>query len=85
MEKQSKKIAVLILNWNGVKLLETYLPSVIKYNSPDAEIIIVDNASEDNSILFLQNSYPHLKRIEFKDNYGFAKGYNKAINLISHK
>ena len=52
MEKQSKKIAVLILNWNGVKLLETYLPSVIKYNSPDAEIIIVDNASEDNSILF---------------------------------
>ena len=85
MEKQSKKIAVLILNWNGVKLLETYLPSVIKYNSTDAEIIIVDNASEDNSILFLQNTYPHIKRIEFNDNYGFAKGYNKAINLIPHK
>ena len=45
MEKQSKKIAVLILNWNGVKLLETYLPTVIKYNSTEAEIIIVDNAS----------------------------------------
>ena len=85
MEKQSKKIAVLILNWNGVKLLETYLPSVIKYNSLDAEIIIVDNASEDNSILFLKNSYPHIKRIEFKENYGFARGYNKAVNLIPHK
>ena len=85
MEKQSKKIAVLILNWNGVKLLEKYLPSVVKYNSSEAEIIIVDNASEDNSILFLQNTYPNIKRIEFKENYGFAKGYNKAINLISHK
>ena len=85
MEKHSKKIAVIILNWNGVKLLETYLPSVVKYNSSEAEIIIVDNASEDNSILFLKNSYPHIKRIEFKENYGFAKGYNKAINLIPHK
>ena len=85
MEKQSKKIAILILNWNGVKLLETYLPNVIKYNSSEAEIIIVDNASNDNSILFLQNTYPNLKRIEFKDNYGFAKGYNKAMKLITHK
>ena len=85
MEKQSKKIAVLILNWNGVKLLEKYLPSVVKYNSSEAEIIIIDNASQDNSILFLQNTYPNIKRIEFKENYGFAKGYNKAINIISHK
>ena len=85
METQSKKIAVIILNWNGVNLLESYLPSVVKYNSSEAEIIIVDNASEDNSILFLKNSYPHIKRIEFKENYGFARGYNKAVNLIPHK
>ena len=85
MEKQSKKIAVLILNWNGVKLLENYLPSVVKYNSSEAEIIVIDNASKDNSILFLKNTYPDIKRIEFKENYGFAKGYNKAINLIHHQ
>ena len=85
MEKQTKKIAVVILNWNGIKLLETYLPSVVKYNSSEAEIIIVDNASDDNSTLFLQNTYPNIKRIEFKENYGFAKGYNKAINLLPHK
>ena len=85
MEEQSKKIALLILNWNGVKLLEKYLPSVVKYNSSDAEIIVIDNASEDNSILFLKNTYPDIKRIEFKENYGFAKGYNKAINLIPHQ
>ena len=85
MEKQSKKIAVLILNWNGVKLLQKYLASVVKFNSSEAEIIIVDNASEDDSIVFLQNTYPDIKRIEFKNNYGFAKGYNKAINLIHHE
>ena len=85
MEKQSKKIAVLILNWNGVKLLEKYLPSVVKYNSSEAEIIIIDNASDDDSILFLKNTYPNIKRIEFKFNYGFAKGYNKAINQITHE
>jgi len=85
MEKQTKNIAVLILNWNGVKLLQKYLPSVVKYNSSEAEIIIVDNASEDDSIVFLQNTYPNIKRIEFKNNYGFAKGYNKAINLIPHE
>ena len=85
MEKQTKNIAVLILNWNGVKLLQKYLPSVVKYNSSEAEIIIVDNASEDDSIVFLENTYPNLKRIEFNNNYGFAKGYNKAINLIPHE
>ena len=85
MEKQTKNIAVLILNWNGVKLLQKYLPSVVKYNSSEAEIIIVDNASEDDSIVFLQNTYPNIKRIEFKNNFGFAKGYNKAINLLHHE
>ncbi len=85
MEKQSKKIAVLILNWNGVKLLQKYLPSIVSHNSSEAEIIIIDNASEDDSILFLKNTFPDIKRIEFKDNYGFAKGYNKAINLIPHE
>ena len=85
MEKQTKNIAVLILNWNGVKLLQKYLPYVVKYNSSEAEIIIVDNASDDNSILFLQNTFPNLKRIEFKENYGFARGYNKAVNLVPHK
>ena len=85
MEKRTKIIAIVILNWNGVKLLQKYLPSVVKYNSSEAEIIIVDNASKDDSIVFLQNTYPNIKRIEFKKNYGFAKGYNKAINIITHE
>lgn len=85
METQSKKIAVLILNWNGKELLERFLPSVVAHNSPLADIIVVDNASTDDSIAFLKNRYPEIQRIEFKKNYGFAKGYNKAIQLVSHR
>ena len=58
METQSKKIAVLILNWNGQQLLERFLPSIIEYNSANADIIVIDNASDDNSISFLQTNYP---------------------------
>tara|TARA_B100000900_G_C20487806_1_gene678237 strand:+ start:103 stop:1119 length:1017 start_codon:yes stop_codon:yes gene_type:complete len=85
METQSKKIAVLILNWNGQHLLERFLPSVVEYNSINADIMIVDNASSDSSISFLKENYPAIHRIEFAENYGFAKGYNKAIELISHE
>lgn len=85
METQSKKIAVLILNWNGQALLERFLPSIVKYNSSKAEVIVVDNASSDNSLSFLKNNYPDIKRIEFDENYGFAKGYNKAISLLQHE
>jgi len=85
METQSKKIAVLILNWNGQQLLERFLPSIIEYNSANADIIVIDNASDDNSISFLQTNYPTIRRIEFDENYGFAKGYNKAIDLVAHE
>ena len=84
METQSKKIAVLILNWNGRDLLERFLPSVCEYNSDFADIIVVDNASTDNSISFLKSKYPQISLIEFEENYGFAEGYNKAIDLVDY-
>ena len=85
METQSKKIAVLILNWNGRGLLERFLPSIVVHNSSEADIIVIDNASNDDSISFLKDAYPTIQRIEFKVNYGFAKGYNKAIELVPHE
>ena len=85
METQSKKIAVLILNWNGCELLKRFLPSVVEHNSSEADIIVIDNASDDDSIAYLENAYPSIQRIEFKENYGFAKGYNKAIELVTHE
>ena len=84
METQSKKVAVLILNWNGKDLLERFLPSVCKFNADFADVIVVDNASTDDSIKFLKEVYPELGRIEFDVNYGFAEGYNKALAQVSH-
>ena len=73
-----KKIAVVILNWNGVQLLEQFLPSVVQY-SPEATIYVADNASTDTSIAFVKAHYPSIKIIENQGNFGFAKGYNEAL------
>ncbi|MCL9805247.1 glycosyltransferase family 2 protein [Flavobacterium amniphilum] len=73
-----KKTAVVILNWNGVKLLEQFLPSVVQY-SPEATIYVADNASTDTSIEFVKEHYPSVKIIQNKGNYGFARGYNEAL------
>ena len=75
------KLAVVILNWNGKTLLETFLPSVVK-NSGNADIILVDNASTDTSVDFVKATFPSLKIIQHDQNYGFAEGYNKALKSI---
>ena len=75
------KVAVIILNWNGKKLLEKFLPSVIKH-SKNAEIIIADNNSTDNSICFLESNYPEVRIIKNKGNYGYAKGYNESLKKV---
>ncbi len=75
------KIAVVILNYNGQALMEKFLPGVIQY-SPSAEIIIADNASTDNSVEWLQTSYPQLRLITMSQNYGFAEGYNQALSQV---
>ncbi|WJS93580.1 glycosyltransferase family 2 protein [Flavobacterium johnsoniae] len=75
------KIAVVILNWNGVKLLEQFLPSVIQF-SEGASIYVADNASTDNSIAFVAENFPTVKIVKNSGNYGFAKGYNDALQHI---
>lgn len=75
------KIAVVILNWNGVKLLEQFLPSVIQY-SPEADIYVADNASTDDSIAYLKANFPTVKIIENESNFGFAGGYNQALKHV---
>jgi len=80
MEKQDK-IAVVVLNWNGRKLLETFLPSIIRFSN-EATIYIADNASTDDSIAFLKINFPMVRIIQNDKNYGFAKGYNVALKNI---
>jgi len=74
-------VAVVILNWNGRKYLEQFLPSVLAY-SAGAELIVADNASTDDSISFLRAHYPAVRIIKFSENYGFCEGYNKALFQI---
>lgn len=75
------QIAVVILNWNGKSFLEQFLPSVTKY-SGDARIIVADNNSTDDSIPFVKSKYPSVEIITLTENYGFAGGYNNALNQV---
>lgn len=75
------KVAVVILNWNGAKLLDQFLPTVIKY-SPEATIYVADNASTDHSISILKNNFPTINIIQNSLNEGFAGGYNTALQQV---
>ena len=81
--KPLPKVAIVILNWNGRKFLEQFLPSVVASTYSNHEIIIVDNNSEDDSIDFLKTHYPAIRIIQNAGNWGFAKGYNEALKQIS--
>jgi GT2 family glycosyltransferase len=75
------KVAVVILNWNGVQLLEQFLPSVVE-NSPEATVYVADNASTDNSISYVNTFFPTVKIIKNDLNLGFAGGYNEALKSV---
>lgn len=75
------KVAVVILNWNGRKWLEKFLPSVVKH-SQSARIVVADNASTDDSLAFLNQHYPDIIQIKNPSNGGYAKGYNQALSQL---
>ena len=75
--------AVVILNWNGANLLHKFLPSVLAGTaSTDAAVIVVDNGSTDNSLSVLATEFPQVRTILFSENYGFAGGYNRAVDQL---
>jgi len=76
------KLAIVILNWNGEKMLQQYLPSVIEYSNEEAVIYVADNASTDHSLELLREQFPTCKLIVLEKNWGFAEGYNKALAQI---
>ena len=79
-----KRIAVVILNWNGIELLKKFIPNTIN-NSEQANIYVIDNFSEDDSVDFLKRNYPNIKVIELDKNYGFAEGYNLGLKEIDEE
>jgi GT2 family glycosyltransferase len=75
-------IAIVILNWNGRNYLEQFLPSVIASTYSPIQIVVADNDSTDDSVVFLQQHYPGINIIRLTKNYGFAKGYNEALKQV---
>lgn len=78
-----KKVAVVILNYNGRTFLEKFLPNVIENSSSVAEIIVADNKSTDDSVEFMKNKFPDIRLILNEFNGGFATGYNVALRQIN--
>lgn len=79
-----RDISVVILNFNGEKLLREFLPSVVKY-SGDADIYVADNGSTDGSVAMLQQAFPQVCVISFDINHGFCKGYNEALRQVQSR
>lgn len=75
-------VSIVILNWNGQKYLEQFLPYVMASTYANFRVVVADNASTDDSIPFLQSYYPLIKILELKENYGFARGYNEALKNV---
>ncbi|MCQ2276245.1 MAG: glycosyltransferase family 2 protein [Bacteroidales bacterium] len=76
------KLAIVILNWNGRRFLERFLPTLESTLPEYAEIVIADNASSDDSVSFLKNNFPNIRILEHTENEGFAKGYNHALENV---
>lgn len=77
-----KRIAVVILNWNGTKHLRRFLPSVVENTPATVRIIVADNGSSDDSVEVLEREFPSVEIIRLDRNYGFAEGYNQALALV---
>lgn len=78
------KIAIAILNWNGKHWLEKFLPNVLAFSN-EANIYVIDNASTDDSVNFIEEYFPSVKIIKNKKNTGFAGGYNEGLKQISEE
>lgn len=78
-------VAVIILNWNGSKLLREYLPAVLKTTDPAiGRVIVADNGSTDDSLVVLADEFPDVEVIKFDTNLGFAEGYNRSLDITRY-
>ena len=76
------KVAIVILNWNGSRYLQQFLPSVLAATYSNFEVYVADNASTDNSVSMLCEQFAQVKIVQNEANFGFAGGYNQALPHI---
>lgn len=81
-DKSLPSVAIVILNYNGKKHLENFLPSVLQSTYENKRVIVADNASIDDSITFVKAAFPTVEIIINQQNDGFAGGYNWALSNI---
>ena len=79
-----KRVAVVLLNFNGLELLKKFLEGTILY-SAEADLVLIDNCSTDNSVSWFKSKYPNLLCIQLDKNYGYAEGYNKGLKHVKNK
>lgn len=71
------------MNWNGSKLLDEFLPSVVaQTKEEDYAVYVIDNGSTDDSLSLLRTRFPQVKIIALEKNYGFPGGYNRGLEKI---
>lgn len=75
-------VAIVILNWNGRSFLEKFIPSVLRSSYANQRVIVADNASTDDSLIFLSKHFPDVEIVKLEKNFGFAKGYNEALKKV---
>ncbi|MBL7942130.1 MAG: glycosyltransferase family 2 protein [Flavobacteriales bacterium] len=80
-----KKVAVVILNWNGEKFLRQFLPGVVQHSEDLADIWVIDNASDDGSLSYLREHHPTVRWHRFEKNHGYARGYNLSMEYVSNE
>ena len=73
------------MNWNGEQMLRRFLPSVLQHSENVADIVVADNASTDASLALLEKEFPTVRTIVLDRNYGFAEGYNRALNQVENE
>ncbi len=79
----SPLVSIVILNWNGRNYLQQFLPSILASTYGNMQVVVIDNASTDDSIPFLQHHFPAVKVIRHTSNFGFAKGYNEGLRQVN--
>lgn len=82
-KKDAPEVAVVILNYNGKKWFEKFMPSVLKTEYSNSKIIVADNGSTDDSLEYLAFNFPEVSIIKLDQNHGFAKGYNEALKQVN--
>lgn len=84
---QQRRVAIVVLNWNGQQLLEEFLPSVVRFSDlPGCRVYLADNASADGSVAWVHDTFgDRVSIISNPGNFGFARGYNTALRGLKEE